>query len=134
VDHGHEAYLTQYLNWRMNIWSIDVSDWRVRLLVCVAGIVTQTRLEEVCSNLGHSVRWRCASWRDGRLGLSERDLGVESALHGRSKASSVVQSGKGRAEGFDMILNSNLFAESRFLTHNLPIKNLRTCEGRVQQH
>ena len=83
MDHGHEAYLTQYLNWRMNIWSIGLSDWRVRLLVCVAGVVTQTRLEEVCSNLGHSVRWRCASWRGGRLGLSERDL--ESALHGGSK-------------------------------------------------
>ena len=76
--------------------------WRVRLLVCVAVVVTQTRLEEVRSNLGHSVRWRCASWRGGRLGLLERDLGVESALHGRSKVSSVVQSGKGRAEGFDM--------------------------------
>jgi len=85
VDHGHEAYLTQYPNWRMNIWSIGVSDWRVRLLVCVAGVVTQTRLEEVHSNLGHSVRWRCASWRGGRLGLSERDLGVESALLGESK-------------------------------------------------
>ena len=85
MDHGHEPFLTQYPNWRMDIWSIGVSDWRVRLLVCVAGVVTQTRLEEVRSNLGHSVRWRCASWRGGRLGLSDRDLGVESALHGRSK-------------------------------------------------
>jgi len=58
----------------MDIWSIGVSDWRVRLLVCAAGVVTQTRLEEVRSNLGHSVRWRCDWWRGGRLGLSERDL------------------------------------------------------------
>ena len=37
----------------MNIWPIGVSDWRVRLLVCVAGVVTQTRLEEIRLNLGH---------------------------------------------------------------------------------
>jgi len=98
VDHGHEAYLTQYPNWRMNIWSIGVSDWRVRLLVCVAVVVTQTRLEEVRSNLGHLVRWRCASWRGGRFGLSERDLRVESALLGGSKGFGCA----GRAEGFDM--------------------------------